>query len=80
MDEENRFTLDLTAENTIKKIKILPHRTYSITNLKVNANIKTDITKRKDYDKIHALSNFCHKLIKDNKKRLFNNSFEFGKK
>ena len=33
LDEENRFKLDVTAENIVEKIKFLPHRTYSTTNL-----------------------------------------------
>ena len=48
LDEENRFTLNLIAENTVEKIKLLSLRTYFLTSLKVIANTKTDKIKWND--------------------------------
>ena len=48
LDEENRFTLNSIAENTVEKIKLLSLRTYFLTSLKVIANTKTDKIKWND--------------------------------
>ena len=45
LDTEKRFIIDLTKNNSIKKIKFSPRRNYFVTNLKVNAKIKTDVKK-----------------------------------
>lgn len=42
---ENTSTIDLTKNNTIKKIKLSPRGNYIVTNLKVNRKIETDIRK-----------------------------------
>lgn len=42
---ENTSTIDLTKNNTIKKIKFSPRGNYTVTNLKVNRKIETDIRK-----------------------------------
>ena len=45
LDTEKRFIIDLTKNNSIKKIKFSSRRNYFVTNLKVNAKIKTDVKK-----------------------------------
>ena len=42
---ENTSTIDLTKNNTIKKIKFSPRGNYIVTNLKENRKIETDIRK-----------------------------------
>ena len=49
-------------------MRFSPRRKYYVTNLKVNANLDTNITKWNDYNKIHKLSNFCRKLINEGEK------------
>lgn len=46
LDTEKRFVIDLTKNNSIKKIKFSPRWNYFVTNLKVNAKIKTDVKKK----------------------------------
>ena len=68
LDTENRFTVDLTENNSIKNIKFSSRENYFITSLKVKTKIKTDITKCNDYHKIHQPFELCCALNKNNKK------------
>ena len=45
LDSKSRFLLGLTDSNSVEKLKLSLRRKYLITNFKVNAKIKTDITK-----------------------------------
>lgn len=59
MSKKKRFLIDLRENNVAESLNFSPRRKYSVTNLKMNANIKTDITKWNNYNKIRKLSNFC---------------------
>lgn len=59
MSKKERFLIDLRENNVAESLNFSPRRKYSVTNLKINANIKTDITKWNNYNKICKLSNFC---------------------
>ena len=72
LDKENRFEIDLNRDNIVESLKYSLRRKCFLTNLKVNANIKTDIKKSNDYNRIQELSKFCRKLIKESKKINFN--------
>ena len=54
--------LGLSDSNSVEKFKFSLGRKYLITNLKVNAKIKRDITKQNNYNKIHKVSEFCGEL------------------
>ena len=62
LDSKSRFLLGLTDSNSVEKLKFSLRRKYLITNFKVNAKIKTDITKQNNYNKIHKVSEFCGEL------------------
>ena len=47
----------------------------NLTNLIINANIKTDTTKSNDSNKIHELLDFCQKLKKESEKYNFFSRF-----
>ena len=55
LDEENKFEIDLNRDNIFGSLKFSPRREYSVTNLKINANIETDVMKWNNYKKIPEL-------------------------
>ena len=65
----NKFEIDFNIGHIVESLNFSTRRRYSVTNLKIKGNIKSDITKTKwnDYNNIHELSNFCQKLIKESK-------------
>ena len=52
LDEDNKYTIELTKGKEVENVKISKASKYLLTNLKISPKIEVDIQKWKDYERI----------------------------
>ena len=52
LDEDNKYTIELTKGKEVENVKISKASKYLLTNLKISPKIEEDIQKWKDYERI----------------------------